>query len=216
MNLDGLDAVIFDFDGVLVESVDVKTEAFATLYAGHGEAIVTQVRNYHLQHGGMSRFDKFRYIQTEILGGTPLTKQDTADLAAAFSDLVADRVVAAPMVAGARQFLDRCSGKIPLFIVSGTPTPELRDILTRRHLRAYFAAALGSPRSKAQNIATLLDDHNLCASRCLMIGDAIADQEGAAANSIRFLGRVAVNAERLFGDDVVTFKDFTDLPACWR
>lgn len=30
------DAIVFDFDGVLVESVDVKTQAFATLYSEYG------------------------------------------------------------------------------------------------------------------------------------------------------------------------------------
>ena len=215
MNLDGLDAIIFDFDGVLVESVDIKTRAFATLYADHGNKIVEQVKDYHLRHGAVSRFDKFRYFQTEILGGTPLNKREIADLAAAFSALVVDQVISAPMVAGACQFLDNCRGQLRLFIVSGTPTSELNDILRRRKLLAHFSGIWGSPRSKVQNISELLRDHDLCASRCLMIGDAIADYEGAASNSVRFLGRIAGNAENPFSSDVVTFRDFTDLPASW-
>ncbi|MCX5934210.1 MAG: hypothetical protein NTU99_05390, partial [Pseudanabaena sp. LacPavin_0818_WC45_MAG_42_6] len=50
------DAIVFDFDGVLVESVDVKTQAFGTLYAEYGDLIVEQVKAYHLLHGGVSRF----------------------------------------------------------------------------------------------------------------------------------------------------------------
>jgi beta-phosphoglucomutase-like phosphatase (HAD superfamily) len=42
------DAIVFDFDGVLVESVDVKTQAFGALYAEYGDRIVEQVKAYHL------------------------------------------------------------------------------------------------------------------------------------------------------------------------
>jgi len=215
MNLDGLDAIIFDFDGVLVESVDVKTHAFAALYAEHGKKVIAQVSDYHLHHGGISRFDKFRYFQTEILGRTPLKEHEVADLAAAFSKLVVDRVVSAPMVPGAQQFLDNCSGQLRLFVVSGTPTAELDDILRRRNLLEYFSAIWGSPQSKAQNIAELLRGHDFCASRCVMIGVASADYEGAAANAVHFLGRTAKNTESPFSSNIVTFRDFTDLPASW-
>jgi len=216
MNLDGLDAVIFDFDGVLVESVDVKTRAFAALYAAHGAAVVQAVEDYHLRHGGASRFDKFRYFQTEILGGTALTEQELAELAAAFSTLVVDHVVAAPMVAGARQFLDECRGRLDLFVVSGTPTAELELIIKRRNLTRYFSGVWGSPQSKAENIATLLREHNLSANRCVMVGDATADHVGAAANAVAFLGRVAGNTGNPFAGEIVTFNDFTDLPEHWN
>jgi len=216
MNLDGLDAIIFDFDGVLAESVDVKTRAFAALYARHGGTIVERVSDYHRRNGGASRFDKFRYFQTELLGAPPLTENQVEELAAAFSRLVVDQVVAAPMVAGAQQFLDTCAERVRLFVVSGTPTAELEVILRRRKLLAYFAGFWGSPESKAENISALLNEHKLSASRCVMIGDAMADHEGAAANAVHFLGRVARHTENPFSSDIVTFADFTDLPARWN
>lgn len=213
MNFDKLDAIIFDFDGVLVESVDVKTQAFAALYAHYGERVVAAVKTYHLRHGGMSRFDKFRHFQTSILGEPPLSEQQLADLAAAFSELVVDRVVAAPMVAGARQFLDDCRERQRLYVVSGTPTAELGDIVARRGLQPYFAGIWGSPSTKAQNIAALLGAEGLRAGRCVMIGDAMTDLEGASANAVPFLGRVAPGTDNPFPEGTIVFRDFTDLPA---
>ena len=90
MNLDGLDAIIFDFDGVLVESVEVKTRAFAALYEKYGEDVVAQVVEYHLHHGGVSRFDKFRHFQTHILGQPRLSEQDVNDLVESFAALVCE------------------------------------------------------------------------------------------------------------------------------
>jgi len=216
MNLDGLDAIIFDFDGVLVESVDVKTRAFGALYEKYGEKVVAQVENYHLSHGGVSRFEKFRYFQIEILGEAPLTEREVADLAAAFSDLVMDRVVAAPMVIGAQAFLDSAGNHLPLFVVSGTPTAELDEIIGRRNLDTVFSGTWGSPRSKAENIAELLREHDLPANRCIVIGDAIADLDGARANDVHFLGRVAASDDNIFAADIKTFVDFSHLPDAWR
>ena len=216
MNLQGLDAIIFDFDGVLVESVSVKTQAFGDLYAEHGADVVTQVENYHLCQAGISRFDKFRYFQTEILGGPPLNDQDVANLAEKFSSLVTDKVVSAPMVGGAQDFLDSCLPRLSMFIVSGTPTSELGVILERRGLNNYFKDYWGSPTGKSENIAKLLHKHSLPASRCVMIGDALADLEGAASNSVSFLGRVPEKHKNVFPADVTTFTDFHDLPESWR
>jgi phosphoglycolate phosphatase-like HAD superfamily hydrolase len=216
MDLSGLDAIIFDFDGVLVESVDVKAQAFGALYTEHGEDVVRQVKNYHRAHGGISRFEKFRYFQTEILENDPLTDADIADLADAFSTLVVDRVVAAPMVNGAQSFLDYAGEKLMLFVVSGTPTAELNDVLQRREMRQLFSGVWGSPRSKAENISELLDIHELRADRCVMIGDALADYDGAAANDVPFLGRVAASDENLFVTGTTTFMDFSQLPESWR
>ena len=216
MNLHGLDAIIFDFDGVLVESVSVKTQAFGDMYTEHGAEVVTQVEDYHLNHAGVSRFDKFRYFQTEILGGPPLNDQEVADLAEKFSRLVTDKVVAAPMVAGAQAFLDSCRHRLPMFVVTGTPTTEMGVILERRELNEYFKDYWGSPTDKSKNIATLLRKHDLLASRCVMIGDARADLEGAVSNSVSFLGRVPAGHKSCFSADITTFSDFHHLPASWR
>ena len=216
MNLAGLDAIIFDFDGVLVESVDVKTRAFASLYERYGATVVAQVEDYHLNNGGIARFEKFRYFQTEILGEPPLTDSEAAALADAFSALVMERVVEAPMVSGGQGFLTIAGRHLPLFGGSGTPTAELHEIIRRRQLGTVFSGIWGSPGSKAENIAELLREHGLPADCCVMIGDAIADLEGARANNVHFLGRVAETDDNLFASDITTFVDFEHLPDAWR
>ena len=55
------DNIIFDFDGVITDSVNIKKEAFAELYSKYGSRIQKKVVNHHLEHGGISRFDKIKY-----------------------------------------------------------------------------------------------------------------------------------------------------------
>ena len=44
------DAIVFDFDGTLVKSSEVKTWAFGKLYEEYGEDIVRQVISYQNKH----------------------------------------------------------------------------------------------------------------------------------------------------------------------
>ncbi len=135
--LKDVDAVIFDFDGVLVESVEIKTRAFARLFESYGPEVVERVVAHHRRHGGVSRFEKFRHYYNEFLS-QPLSDDDMGVLACRFADLVVEEVTCAPLVPGAERFLIECSSKVPCFVVSGTPQDELREIVRRRRMTDYF------------------------------------------------------------------------------
>lgn len=206
-----MDALIFDFDGVLVESTDVKTQAFATLYAGYGSEIVRRVVSYHEEHAGISRFKKFQYFQ-EVLLGIPYSDSEGEALSARFSKLVFDAVVDAPFVAGAKEFLDKQAGLLPMFVASGTPDGELRDIIGRRGMSGYFVSIHGTPSTKGEIINKLIETHALERSRVLMVGDALADLEGAHDAGVCFLGRVS-GGRNPFPTGVDVIADLRDLPA---
>ena len=89
--------IIFDFDGVVVESVQVKTEAFAALYDSYGEQLVTKVVQHHLENGGMSRFEKFK-IYHELFLNVKLSNSELLDLSNKFSKLVVQKVIGADYV----------------------------------------------------------------------------------------------------------------------
>ncbi|AEJ00427.1 Haloacid dehalogenase domain protein hydrolase [Nitrosomonas sp. Is79A3] len=183
-------AIIFDFDGVVVESGKIKTQAFAELYRPYGEDIVAAVVEFHTQNGGMSRYRKFRHFQEHFLSKPPLTEAEEKQLDIRFSELVVEAVIAAEAVPGAVELIRQQSGKIPLFVASGTPETELKVIVERRGLAPYFTEVRGAPALKKTIIAEILSAHALSPESVLMIGDAMADLEGAQANNTAFLGRV--------------------------
>ena len=43
-------SIVFDFDGVLVDSVNIKTEAFARLFDHEGPEVLEKVVAYHLEN----------------------------------------------------------------------------------------------------------------------------------------------------------------------
>ncbi len=188
MNATDLAAVFFDFDGVILESVDVKTRAFRQLYEQRAPHIADEVEAFHLANGGMSRFDKFRHWEEDLLG-EPLTDAGMDRLCAQFSALVFDGVCASPFVDGARELLADLSTRIPLFIVSATPHDEIRRIVDVVGVAPFVRSSHGSPTTKSDWLARLLAEHRLDAASCLMVGDAHADQVAAAANDVPFVGR---------------------------
>lgn len=203
------DAIIFDFDGVLVESVDVKTRAFASLYESYGSEIVRDVVAYHLQHGGMSRFEKFRYFHQNLLG-KELTNDAEFELCSKFSTLVEYAVVQAPFVIGAIEFLQKFHDKLKLFVASGTPDDELKRIATKRDISKYFVSLHGSPATKVSIIYEILQTHDLEQSKVLMVGDAMTDYDAALMTHVNFVWRIS-QAEIKVPEGVKTIADLTEL-----
>ncbi len=209
------DAIVFDFDGVLVESVDVKTRAFVEIYRPYGDKVTEAVAAYHLAHGGVSRHEKFRHFHHALLGQA-LSLEEEQQLAARFSALVEDAVVAAPWVAGAREFVGAHYQSMPLHVASATPTEELRRIINRRGMQAYFRQVEGAPLPKGEILRRIIAAGGCVPGRVLMVGDALADLEGARQAGTAFLGRVAGGARNPFPAAVQAIEDLGQLAACLR
>jgi phosphoglycolate phosphatase-like HAD superfamily hydrolase len=207
------DAIVFDFDGVLVESVGIKTQAFVELYRDHGDGVMAAVAAYHSAHGGVSRYEKFRYFHSVLLG-EPLSEADERLLDAKFSTLVEDAVVAAPAVTGAREFVDKYCQRLPLHIASATPTEELRRIVIRRGLRDCFREVEGAPQTKGEILRRIIAAGGYVPERVLMIGDSLSDCDGAREAGSAFLGRVERGVKNPFPATVRTIEDLGQLPAC--
>jgi len=210
-SVDYWQAIIFDFDGVIVESGDIKAQAFADLYRHHGEVIAQAAVDYHRANGGMSRYLKFHYFQKNLLKNPSLTKEEEQELDRQFSELVMNAVIACQPVAGAETLLNKMVNQIPLFVASGTPESELQVIVERRNLSHYFTEVRGSPCLKETLIADILSTYPLDPERVLMIGDALVDYESAHQNGVAFLGRVRPGDDNPFPESVEIVPDLCPL-----
>jgi len=191
-----IQTIILDFDGVILESVLVKTDAFRTLFSfvpDHIEEIV----DFHIKNGGMSRFDKIRYIYKNILK-EDLSPSTFNDLSEKFSHLVFERVIHAPFVPGAMEFLERFYLSVPLYVVSATPEEELKDIIQKQGIAPYFRGIFGSPRKKTECIRDILSDTKTSVADVIFVGDAPNDLDAARAAHVRFIGRVKPGDENMF------------------
>ncbi len=183
-------AVFFDFDGVILDSVDVKTRAFSLMFQRYGPEIEKAVVEYHLAHGGVSRFEKFKYAYTELLG-RPIDQAELDALGREFVELALQGVLDAPFIPGALRALECLKGRAtPAFVVSGTPDEEIKSVVGKRGLASYFVEVHGSPRKKVDILRDLAGRFDLSLPDCLFIGDAMTDFHAAQACGVPFLGIV--------------------------
>ncbi len=198
-----LQAIFFDFDGVVIDSTLTKTQAFYSLFAGFDDEIVDQVVAYHQQHGGISRVDKIDYAHRNIIG-KQLETAEVEQWATRYSELVFEKVIGVEWIPGAKEFLEAKPDGVPCFVISGTPEGELKMILARREISYHFSEILGSPVRKPNHIRDILSGYQLSAERCVFIGDALTDYNAAHETGLHFIG---IQGEVPFPEGTVVLKD---------
>ena len=203
--------IFFDFDGVILESSNIKTQAFAKLFECLSHDNVEAILQHHRANAGISRYKKFDWIYESLLGER-LSPAKREELGSRFSDIVLRQVLDAPSVAGAQEAMEVLHDKMPLYLISGTPQNELDYIVEERGFRGYFQGLYGSPRTKPEVIREVLDAHGLQADQALCIGDGPSDYRAALETGIHFLAR-DTNEHHAFWVDVgaKTVPDLTDL-----
>ncbi len=209
-----LSAVIFDCDGVLIESDAVKTRAFGEIVIDEfGEQAANQLMAHHRANGGISRISKFRWFYRNIVKA-PLSEEKLEDLCQRFTSHCLAAVLAVPMVPGAQECLDLLLPTHPLFIASGTPQAELQYIVSERKLTPYFTGIHGTPPEKHFLLKQILSDNNLRPSQVLMVGDASTDLDAANYCGCRFYGRGIYFADKNvpWGEDLTGLFQYLTAP----
>ncbi|NPE27418.1 HAD family hydrolase [Methanococcoides sp. SA1] len=181
-------AIIFDFDGVILESLDIKTKAFVSVYHKYPEC-ADAITHYHLNNGGISRYKKFVHINNNIIG-ISIDEKEMERLAKAFSSAVIDEMIKCPFVNGALEFLKTYSDKFNIYIASGSPQDELRSIIEKRGIGEYFTGVYGTPKSKPDIITAILEEMNINFKDAIFIGDAMTDYDSAKETNIDFIARI--------------------------
>ncbi|MBI3251917.1 MAG: HAD family hydrolase [Candidatus Omnitrophica bacterium] len=202
-------AVIFDFDGVILQSAGIKTEAFRELFHEDFPGHLQKIMDYHRANMGISRHVKFRAIYDGILH-LPLSLEEERRLGQRFKDLVYRKMLKAPFTPGAFEFIKRRSGRYAFFIASGAPLEELRAIVKERKIEGYFREIHGSPAVKEDMIHDILSRHGWGPEEAVFIGDAESDQRAAKSARVRFIGCVGEDPSALKHCDRF-LRDLTDL-----
>ncbi|NQT71159.1 MAG: HAD family hydrolase [Chloroflexi bacterium] len=202
--------IVLDFDGVIVESEEIKNQAFKDLFNDYPQHL-DQIMNYHLTHKTTSRYEKFEYIVTHILRET-YDEAKATDIDSRFSPLIRQRIIECPYVPGAEDFLSYFSSKLPLYLVSATPQGELENIIGARKIAQYFKKIYGNPWQKTDAIQKIMREEEITPEAVVYIGDTKNDLRVAEQLGVVFLGRVNQqpfdNAGIIAYDDLIEMKSY--------
>lgn len=195
---------VFDFDGVIADTVQIKTQAFAKLYRPYGEPVVSLVTAHHATHGGIDRFKKIKFYHREYLK-QKLSSQKVNELAEKFASLVLKKVIKADFIKGTLKFLKLLKDKKKsIFVISATPKREIKEIIKRKGIGKFFREIKGAPPEKEKNLKIILKKHKFIPSDCVYFGDAQEDLKSAAACGVTF---IPLN----YFDRKKGYKDFIEL-----
>lgn len=178
--------VVFDFDGVLVDSNPLKDKAWFKIFDNHPRIprhIVADVLSQNkgtrfdilhtiFQRAGFSKEEIQKHIQTEALR---------------FDALVQDWIVKRGLIRGVANTLADFSKRFRIYINSGTPHASLKMSVKRLGIRHSFQDIYGSPPKKEENLKTILDRENISGKEAVVIGDAEEDYRSAYSQGAFFI-----------------------------
>lgn len=189
--------LVFDFDGTLIESNDVKRSVFLSLAKEEesGLAVMQSI----LELPNLDRYEIWKKFATELHKNNEFASIK-ADL---FNKKLRSAMRGTPEVPGATNLLKFAQKReLSVFISSMTPTKELLLEIKRRNWSDYVCQAFGSPNEKGQTLRRVMRDYAFTESELLVIGDGADDKESASANGVKFFnvgeGRGATSSERIY------------------
>ncbi|MDG1157462.1 MAG: HAD hydrolase-like protein [Litorivicinaceae bacterium] len=184
--------IVWDCDGVILNSNNIKSDAFRAVSLPFGDLASSILVDYHKRNGGISRYNKFNYFIESIMPmhAPEVFIEDKSKflhrLLQEFSSIVKAELVNCQVAPGLRE-LRHSMGDQPWYIVSGGDQSELREVFEHRGIADYFNGGIyGSPRDKFAIITNLLEveDFHLPG---LFVGDSRLDHEVARHFGLDFI-----------------------------
>jgi phosphoglycolate phosphatase-like HAD superfamily hydrolase len=187
LNIEQYKSIVFDCDGVLLNSNVIKTEAYfrASKNLGATDAQAQALVDYHVRLGGISRYHKFDYYLREVTQ-QPATKEAIQALLDEFGRELEVGLMQCEVASGL-EALRTATPDAVWFILSGGDQQELRTLFTKRELAHLFDGGIfGSPDDKDEVLARKKANGQL-QFPALFIGDSKYDHEASTNAGLDFI-----------------------------
>ena len=184
MDINEFATLIFDCDGVILDSNKIKTNAFYNTALPYGEDAAEALVNFHERNGGISRYVKFEYFLEKILG-LKVEPKKINKLLNSFVSEIKEELILCQISPGLEEL--RKNSDSNWLIVSGGDQKELRYIFSERNLTKNFNCGIfGSPETKEVILSREIHNGNI-KFPALFIGDSKYDHRAAKATNIDFV-----------------------------
>ncbi len=180
--------ILFDFDGVILDSMPIRDYGFREILKGFPKETVEKLIEYHRENGGLSRFVKIRYFFEEILK-TKITEEEVEQFAYNFSKIMKKELINKKyLISDSVDFIKKNYKKFNINIVSGSEEKELNYLCENLGIKDFFITIKGSPIPKTELVKNIIEKYNYKKEETILIGDSINDYNAAKENGIKFYG----------------------------
>lgn len=184
--------LVFDCDGVILNSNHIKTDAFRIATLPWGEDACNALVAHHVANGGISRHRKFAYFLEVILPQFSPTAVPGVDgpgldeLLFSYSQAVCSQLMTCAVTEGL-EVLRAQTPRATWCIISGGDQSELRKIFALREQDYLFDGGIyGGPDSKHLILARELKNRKI-KKPALFLGDSRYDYEVAYRAGLDFV-----------------------------
>ena len=179
--------IVFDCDGVILDSNIVKTEAYfrTAKNLGATDLQAQALLDYHVKLGGISRYHKFDWYLREVLK-QPVTNEAIQSLLDEFGRELEVGLMECAKAEGITLLRD-LTAQAKWMILSGGDQQELRTLFAKRQLDHLFDGGIyGSPDNKDEVLAREKANGSMQLP-ALFVGDSKYDFEAATRAGLDFV-----------------------------
>lgn len=181
-----------DFDGVILDSVDVKDKAYFEVFSDYGKSLQAQVLTYHKENPGIDRATKMHRIGRNVIG-TEFSQAEVEERCRCLSQIIMSQMAACPEKPGLRRFLQWWSK--PVYVVTAAPEDEIIQVLKEIGLYDSFWDIKGAPTRKAEHLRDIIRKEEIEPQAMVYIGDKSKDHKAAMEAEASFIGMTDVSDE---------------------
>ncbi len=185
IDLASYQTLVFDCDGVILDSNTLKRDAFYAATEPYGKNYAEQLVSYHIENGGISRYEKFKYFFDRILciGFDEQKYNDVLDIYASYVKLS----LLECQICEGLELLRRQTPHANWLIVSGGDQNEIREVFLNRSIAHFFdGGVFGSPDNKSVILKREIENNNI-KRNALFFGDSTYDFYASIESGIDFV-----------------------------
>jgi phosphoglycolate phosphatase len=184
--------VVFDCDGVLLDTMAAKIEAFRRWVCARWPQHEAVFLDHVMGSFGRSRNFQIEWFFNHCLD-LAVDAEALADEVALFTAICEPLCADAGWLTGSSEFVAACEAAgVPRYVLSGTPQRQLEDMLVANGVDQRFSGIIGSPPTKSVSLQKILAMTGIAPDATVFVGDAEADAQAAASVGIHFVYKPSV------------------------
>ena len=180
--------LIFDFDGTLVQSNEIKINAYLKALPELDHCVVFDLLSTSPgdRYSVLCRAEKKINVKSKLLNF-----QERVEI---YNSITTEEIIKANEVPFASMFLKEARKKeIPMYVSSATPIEFLKEIIYERNWSNYFDGIFGSPDPKSLHVEMIkkyfVENGNTKYEKNLTyLGDSLIDLSTSLSTKINFHG----------------------------
>lgn len=183
--LEKFSILCLDFDGVLVDSLELKGNCFAKLFNNcDKDGIQKKIFDHHKSFQGLSRYEKIKIYYSWVYNSLPSASRQK-ELSNIFAELVINELIKLKPSNFIKSLILQTHWD-KKFIITRSNTDEIINYLENYELAKFFNHIYDSQSTKEESI-NKIKENNPDEKKIIFIGDSNDDKVAAEQTNVEFL-----------------------------